>query len=231
MENEHTKIKICGIREEKEAEWLNEANVDFAGFVLFFPKSRRNISIEKAQSIIRKLNPEIRTVAVTVEPSEEEITKIGEAGFHYIQIHGNLSEKMAEKSALPILKAFNVNDLGEFERYRANPKIAGFVFDAQVPGSGQQFDWKLLDEIVPGGSENKKISFRSFVRKLKEEGKIVLLAGGLDPENVAEAVRETGTPGVDVSSGVENAGGNGKNRGKIMQFSTRTRTISNTDVL
>ena len=215
MEDHRIRIKICGISNEKEAEWLNEQKVDFAGFVLFFPKSRRNISIEKAMKIMSRLDPGIKTVAVTVKPSLEELMEIRQAGFDFVQIHGKVDEEVLCHASIPILKAFNGKDFSEFEKYRSNPRIAGYVFDAQVPGSGEKFDWKMLKQIVPEAGNGRGHSWESFLKDEQEEGRIILLAGGLTPDNVAEAVRATRIPGVDVSSGVENDNGIGKNKEKI----------------
>ena len=141
------KIKICGLTSKKEAEYLNSNQVDFAGMVLFFSKSKRNITIEQAKEIMSALNKGIQKVAVVVEPSLEQIQEIEQAGFDYIQIHGKLQESLLEQVKLPVLKAFNIKDMNEYETYHKNPKIAGYVFDAQEPGSGKTFDWSLVKNI------------------------------------------------------------------------------------
>ena len=76
-----TRIKICGLTDESEAEYLNRNDIDFAGFVLFYPKSKRNIPLEKAVSIMHLLDRTIKRVAVTVSPSAEEIAAVAKAGF------------------------------------------------------------------------------------------------------------------------------------------------------
>ena len=81
-----TKIKICGITRESETEMLNRMQVDYAGLV-FFEKSKRNVSIEQAKEIKKHLNPSIKTVAVTVNPAPDLIDEIIEAGFDILQIH------------------------------------------------------------------------------------------------------------------------------------------------
>ena len=111
--NSSTKIKICGLTSPAEARYLNENHVDFAGMVLFFPKSKRNISIEQAKEIMAALDASIKRVAVVVSPSIEQVRLIEAAGFDYIQIHGEIPETEAEAAiAIPILKAFNVSDMG-----------------------------------------------------------------------------------------------------------------------
>lgn len=193
------KIKICGLTRPEEAEYLNRSHVDFAGFVLFFPKSRRNNTIESAREIMKRLESSIKRVAVVVSPSLEEIAQIEEAGFDYIQIHGELSRELLEKISLPVLRAFNVKDMARYEEYHSCDKIAGYVFDAVEPGSGRTFDWSL-------------------VRELARDEKLLLLAGGLHPGNVAEAVAAVHPDGVDVSSGVEYEDRPGKDPEKINLF-------------
>lgn len=200
------KIKICGLTNKKEAEYLNSNQVDFAGMVLFFPKSKRNITIERAREIMSALNKDIQKVAVVVEPSLEQIQEIEQAGFDYIQIHGKLQESLLEKVNLPVLKAFNIKDMDEYETYHKNPKIAGYVFDAQEPGSGKTFDWSL-------------------VKNIPRDEKMLLLAGGLHPGNVQEAINYLHPDGVDVSSGVEYEDKLGKDEEKIKLFVKQVKMV------
>jgi phosphoribosylanthranilate isomerase len=200
--NSNTKVKICGLTSPAEARYLNENHVDFAGMVLFFPKSKRNISIEQAMEIMAALDASIKRVAVVVSPSIEQVRQIEAAGFDYVQIHGEIPETETEAEAaiaIPILKAFNVSDMGSYEKYHNDSRIAGYVFDAIEPGSGKTFDWKLVDNIP-------------------RDEKLLLLAGGLNPDNVRMAIEAVHPDGVDVSSGVENDDKAGKNPEKIHDF-------------
>lgn len=197
--NMAVKVKICGLISVEDAVNVGESGADFAGMVLFFPKSKRNISLERAAEIIAALPDSVKKCAVTVSPTVEQVQLISSAGFDYIQIHGELSPQVLETSALPILKAFNVTDIGELDRYRSEEKIAGYVFDAAQYGSGKSFDWSLLDDIP-------------------RDGRLFILAGGLSPDNVREAVLRVRPDCVDVSSGVENDDGVGKSREKIFRF-------------
>lgn len=200
--NSNTKVKICGLTSPAEARYLNENHVDFAGMVLFFPKSKRNISIEQAREIMAALDASIKRVAVVVSPSIEQVRQIEAAGFDYVQIHGEIPETETEAEAaiaIPILKAFNVSDMGSYEKYHNDSRIAGYVFDAIEPGSGKTFDWKLVDNIP-------------------RDEKLLLLAGGLNPDNVRMAIEAVHPDGVDVSSGVENDDKAGKNPEKIHDF-------------
>ena len=178
------KIKICGLTDPKEAEYVNQNHMDFIGMVLFFPKSKRNITLEQAVAIMDCLDPQIQKTAVVVSPSLEQVQQIEETGFDYIQIHGEIPSGFAENCHLPVLKAFNIRDMKDFPRYSEDPVIAGYVFDAMEPGSGQVFDWSL-------------------VKNVPRDEKLFFLAGGLNPDNVAEAIRSVHPDGVDVSSGVE----------------------------
>lgn len=200
--NSNTKVKICGLTSPAEARYLNENHVDFAGMVLFFPKSKRNISIEQAKEIMAALDASIKRVAVVVSPSIEQVRQIEAAGFDYVQIHGEIPETETEAEAakaIPILKAFNVSDMDSYEKYHNDSRIAGYVFDAIEPGSGKTFDWKLVDNIP-------------------RDEKLLLLAGGLNPDNVRMAIEAVHPDGVDVSSGVENDDKAGKNPDKIHDF-------------
>lgn len=203
------KIKICGITTESEIEYLAEAGVDYAGFVQFFLKSKRNIPLERARELIRLLPSSIRAVAVTVSPTEEQLEAIEAAGFAAVQIHGRIADEVMGKLSLPVIKAFNVSDLEAFAHYEQMEQVVGFVLDAQQPGSGQVFDW-------------------SVVKELPTTEKMILLAGGLNPENVGEALHVLGDriDGVDTSSGVENENGVGKSREKILHFVECVRTHS-----
>lgn len=204
------KIKVCGLTNCKEADYLNRNHVDFAGFVLFFPKSKRNISIEKAKEIMLELEPSIQKVAVVVSPTPAQAKEICNAGFDYIQIHGKLNQDVLALLTIPVLKAFNIKDLDEFHIYQECPQIKGYVLDAQEPGSGKVFDWNLVSDIP-------------------KDDKLFLLAGGLNPSNVAEAIQSLSPDGVDVSSGVE-YGTNivGKDPEKIDTFVTNVRNLSTT---
>lgn len=194
-----TKIKICGLTTPQEAEWVSKSQVDYAGMVLFFPKSKRNITIEQAKEIMKSMLPQIQKVAVVVSPSALQIKEIQKAGFDIVQIHGQVLPEALETLRIPFLRAFNVDNMQEWERYEAEPKCIGYVFDAVKPGSGETFDW-------------------SSIPNLPEDGKPYLLAGGLNPANVGSAVAAMHPYGVDVSSGVERDSGTGKDPEKMGAF-------------
>ncbi len=194
-------IKICGITSEEEIGYVAKAGINYAGFVLFFPKSKRNLSLEQAENLLAKLPADIASVAVAVSPTKEQVEAVVEAGFSAIQIHGKVEDQVITSCRIPVLKAFNVSDMDAFLHYEQMDEVVGFVMDAAVPGSGKTFDWDLL-------------------KKLPSTEKQVLLAGGLNPDNVGEALAACAgkIDGVDTSSGVERADGNGKSKERIEAF-------------
>lgn len=199
-------IKICGLTTPIEAIMLNEHQVDYAGMVLFFPKSKRNITINQAEELIRVLDPSIKKVAVVVSPDANQVKEIEAAGFDYIQIHGALDPELLLQIHLPILKAFNVKDMDQYPYYHSCPQVAGYVFDGTEPGSGKTFDWELI-------------------RSIPRDEKLLLLAGGLHPGNVGEAIAQVQPDGVDVSSGVEYADQPGKDPERVAQFVEAVRAV------
>lgn len=201
-DNRAVLVKVCGLTDTVEADYLNKNKVDFAGFVLFFPKSKRNISIEKAEQIMAELDENIKKVAVIVSPDESEIQQINGSGFDYVQIHGEIKDRLLEQISKPVFKAFNIKDIKNIHKYQNNAQIVGYVFDAAAPGSGKVFDWSILNDI-------------------KRDAKTFILAGGLNDSNVREAVKLVNPDVVDVSSGVEYDSGSGKDPEKIKQFITQ----------
>ena len=184
-------IKICGLTSVEEAEWVVEEAVDYAGIVLFYPKSHRNMTIEEAGALLpvirrgKALSGEpIKAVAVTVSPTPEQVRRIQSAGFDLIQIHGELTKETYEAVWIPIIRAYNGLDREAQETARRLDKVAAYLFDAGEPGSGRIFDWEML-------------------RSLPRDGKPIFLAGGLHADNVARAIREVAPDAVDVSRGVE----------------------------
>ncbi len=199
-------IKICGITDKKEIEYLIENKVEYDGMVLFFEQSKRCIDIDIAKEIINTVNKKIKTVAVTVSPTAKQLKLIEEAGFDYIQIHGELSKEVYESCSLPIIRAFNVKaDIKDiaFDDIKLD-KIKAILFDASVSGDGKIFNWNIIENI---DRKNKKL----------------ILAGGLNSENVKEAIEKIGPDIVDVSSAVEYDNAKGKDPEKIKNFVNAVR--------
>lgn len=202
-----TKVKICGITSALEIEYINEYKPDFAGFVMFFPKSKRNIDSETARELLNALNASVKSVAVMVNPSIEQINIAKECGFDYVQIHGDADNSLLKNSPLPVIRAFNVSDINKFDEYSSIDNIIGFLFDSALPGSGNTFDWTLLDRLH------------------RDKNKLFILAGGLTPDNVADAIVQVKPDAVDVSSGVENDNGTGKSKNKIRDFIKLAKSV------
>ena len=135
------KIKMCGITTPADVAAVNEVRPDYIGMVMYFSKSKRNVSAETARRLLEELRKDVKKVAVVVSPDAEQIAEIGELGFDVIQIHGQTSDELIESAHLPVWKAFNVKDMDMYPHYQSLSNVAGYVFDAGEPGSGKTFDW------------------------------------------------------------------------------------------
>lgn len=199
-----TKVKICGLKNPDDIKCVNTLSPDFAGFVMFFEKSHRNISVQTAQELLALLDKNIKSVAVTVSPTEEQLEQIYNLGFDYVQIHGNITDEVLKNSKTPIIRAINVSgtdSLTDLDNYK---NVKGILFDSAVPGSGRSFDWSMLE-------------------KLPKNQKMLFLAGGLTADNVAAAICQVHPYAVDVSSGVELADKSGKNFELVRTFIENAR--------
>lgn len=191
------KVKICGITSIGEARMLNQERPDYAGFVMFYEKSKRYNTVQNAWQVLRYLDNKIQKVAVVVSPNLEQIRMLEQMDFQVLQVHGELTEEVLASVRFPIWRAFNLTEAYGLETYAEEPKVAGYVLDAAVPGSGKPFDWKALQGFERGD-------------------KLLVLAGGLHSGNVGEAIEILHPDIVDVSSGVENE--TGKDAGLIKKF-------------
>lgn len=199
-----TKVKICGLKNPTDIKCINTLSPDFAGFVMFFEKSHRNISPEKAQKLLSALDPNIKSVAVTVSPTEEQLEQIHTLGFDYVQIHGKICEKLLSECKTPVIRAINVSGIESIGDIENLDNVKGILFDSAVPGSGKSFDWSMLE-------------------KLPKTDKMLFLAGGLTADNVAKAVAQLRPFAVDVSSGVELADKSGKDFELVRTFIENAR--------
>ena len=200
-------IKVCGITREEEINALNEVDVDYIGFV--FAESIRKVSIEKAKELYAALKKNIRVVGVFRNQSIEFVEKVlKEIPLDVVQLHGNEDEefilRIKNNNLCDVWKAVSIKekyDLIEATKY----PVKTIVVDAAMPGSGKPFSWN----IISGVNINKRI----------------VLAGGLNEENVIEGIKLVNPDIVDVSSGVEIEDENGrrKSKDKIINFVRKVR--------
>lgn len=203
------KIKICGITNVQDALVAVEAGADALGFV-FYDKSPRCIEPAVAKRIIAQLPPFVLPVGVFVNHDQETIRNIyNECGLAFAQLHGDESPAFCETLGRPVLRALRLRDRGSLlalAEYKGRMGVRGFVVDAfsseAYGGTGQTVDWSLAREVAKAAP--------------------ILLAGGLTPNNVHEAVRQVQPYGVDVSSGVEESPGE-KDPEKIRAFTQAVR--------
>ncbi|MCR8722823.1 phosphoribosylanthranilate isomerase [Frigidibacter sp. ROC022] len=209
-----TRVKICGLREPAHVEAAVQAGAAYVGFV-FFARSPRHLTPEQAQLLAIDVPPGIAKVALTVDADDATLDAIlDRVPLDMLQLHGRESpERVAEireRYGLPVMKAVGIASEDDLPLLDAHLKVADQILvDAKRPkggalpgGNGVAFDWRL-------------ISARRWPRPW-------MLAGGLTPDNVAEAIRLTGAKQVDVSSGVETAPGV-KDAGLIRAFLSAAR--------
>jgi phosphoribosylanthranilate isomerase len=201
-----TKIKICGITNLADAQAAIDCGADALGFV-FFRESPRYIAPEKASAIISRLPSFVTAVGVFVDERGEAILKtVDETGIDVIQLHG---DEPPESCLLPrrVIKGIRVKSLESLEPLSEYQDIvSAFLLDTYAPnklgGTGQVFNWEIA------------IEAKKFGR--------VILAGGLTPENISEAIRHVHPYAIDVSSGVEFEKGK-KDHRKMKLFIERAR--------
>ncbi len=196
------KIKICGLSRECDIDFANEAKLDYVGFV--FANSRRKITKEQAYILKKKLNSDIKTVGVFVNEDINFILELlNENIIDIIQLHGHEDEKymleLKRKTDNPIIKAITV-DKKDFISNFSTTFADYLLLDSGAGGTGVKFDWNLLD---------------------KEIKKPFFLAGGIDAENVEQAIKLINPFAIDISSGVETNGY--KDRYKILDIVRRVK--------
>ncbi len=190
--NARTRIKVCGMRELAEVAEVVAAGVDAVGFI-FVAESPRYIDPDKVRKIVKTLPPFVDAVGVFVDQDASEVNEIVQyCGLTKVQLHGAESPEFCAEIHCRVLKAFRVGPA--FEPAILSPyagEVSAFLFDTHhgqlAGGTGKTFDWGLLEKIdlsVP-----------------------LVLAGGLTPENVGEAIRRVRPFAVDFNSGVEVAPG------------------------
>ncbi len=196
-------VKICGITNEEDALAAVALGADALGFV--FAPSTRQVGVSRVKEIVRRLPGDVLTVGVFRDELPEVVIDIvRRSGLVGAQLHGSepLRQVRSVKAELPFVIDAYVADSPALQTAENTPADVVLI-DAATPGSGRVFDWSLI---------------RSTPRGMR-----LLLAGGLTPENVAEAIRIVRPWGVDVSTGVESAPGV-KDPRKMTRFLTEART-------
>lgn len=196
-----TKIKLCGLTRSEDITGANALEPDFVGFV-FAPKSRRCVTVEQARALRRQLSPAIQAVGVFVDENPEQVAALLEDGvIDLAQLHGREDEdylvRLRTLTRKPIIQVFQVKTTKDLER--AENSTADCILLDSGAGTGTTFDWSLL----------------------KNLRRPYLLAGGLSPDNVAQAIQFLHPWGVDVSSGIETEGV--KDFNKMAAFVTAVR--------
>ncbi len=198
-------IKICGLSTPEAVDRAADLKADMAGFI-FFPKSPRHVTVDAARQLAERARARgLKTVAVTVDMDDAGLDEIVEQMKpDWLQLHGaETPERLSVlkvRYGLPVMKALAVRDAGDLDRAAVYNGIADrMLFDAKPPkgsdlpgGNGVSFDWQLL-----AGRDLSSLDGAASY----------MLSGGLTTDNVGEALRISGAPGVDVSSGVESAPG------------------------
>ena len=222
-----TKIKLCGIRREIDIEYANKYLPDYIGFV--FAKSRRQVSSDDAMQLISNLNPDIKTVGVFVNEQLDKVVQIADqCRLNVVQIHGDetpgyislLKQKLTlsgfpfhdgcckyggntgEGTAIwKVIRVRNIESIKEMKCFNADAFILDTYTEGSFGGAGKSFDWKLAAEASNYGK--------------------IILAGGLNPENIKDAVIAAKPYAVDVSSGVETEGFKDEEKTKRFIYSVR----------
>ena len=189
------RVKLCGMSRPQDAALASSLGADAVGMI-FYAKSARNISISRAQEVIAELNPLCSAVAVVVNPQVKFVENLlSRLDIQLIQFHGDESAEFCEQFGMPYFKAvrmqagIRLRDIRN--QYAGARALLLDTFDKNlVGGTGRTFDWTLLDDAGAG------------LRRPE-----LILAGGLGPENVLDAIKQTGVRTVDVNSGIETAPG------------------------
>ena len=191
-----TKVKICGLSTKGAVEVAVSAGADYIGFV--FAPSKRQVTLDQATELAKLIPSHIQKVGVFVSPSQSELLEaIDKVGLDLVQIHGQVADDLFESLPCASIQAVQVDGDGHVPSSQTDY----LLFDAPVAGSGQTFDWGQMD--------TTELSQSFFI------------AGGLNEDNVEEAIQHFTPFAVDVSSGVESNGQ--KDHDKIRRFIERVK--------
>jgi phosphoribosylanthranilate isomerase len=211
-----TRIKMCGLTRSKDVEFAVSQGTDALGFI-FYKKSPRNVFPDFVREMVSKLPPFVDSVGVFVDRDREEVEEIVEyCGLSHAQLHGKEDFKYCERveryaSPCHVIKAFRVSETtksADFTPY--DDVVHGYLLDTYAKGNaggtGKTFDWNIINRL-------------DLQRPL-------ILAGGLSPENIEEAIKTIRPFGVDVNSGVEVEPGV-KDHSKLMELVRLVRVADN----
>lgn len=202
-----TRIKVCGITGQEDARAAVAAGADGLGFI-FVEQSPRLVDPDMVRAITGNLPPFVDTVGVFRDEAIEMVEEIvNYCRLTLVQLHGSESPEYCKSISCPVIKSFAIHSGTESHELAAySDVVRGFLLDTYhkdlAGGTGMVFDWKLVEQIKPPGP--------------------VILAGGLNPENVAEAIRMVKPFAVDVNSGVEYQPGR-KDTDKLKSFADEVR--------
>ena len=196
-----TKIKFCGLTRPCDIEAANEIKPDYIGFV-FAPKSKRRVSYKQAVDLKNLLSKEIKAVGVFLDEDIDQVISLLNLGIiDAAQLHGSESaeyiKRLQKETGKPVIKAFQIR--GEADVSAAENTIADYIILDAGTGEGKTFDWELI----------------------KEFKKPYFLAGGLNPGNVNDAMRQLHPYALDVSTGIETDGL--KDKKKMAEFAAAVR--------
>lgn len=204
-----TQVKICGITNPDDAHVAVEAGADMIGFI-FYPPSPRYVTPERAQTIVEHLPPEVSAVGVFVNETAKAITRVAEvSGVKKVQLHGDEAPSVCAALSLPVIKVFRFTERVQPEMMADYATVDAFMIEgfheSLYGGGGAMADWQQ-------------------VATLHGYGRIIL-AGGLTPENVRQAIQVAQPYAVDVGSGVEASPGQ-KDWHKVRAFVQQAKSAS-----
>jgi len=206
-----TRVKICGVTNVADALAAAEAGADMIG-LMFYEHSPRCITLQTAVEISRALPPFVLRVGVFVNPAEELVLRaLGDCNLSLLQFHGDEPSEFCMQFGLMSMKALRVRDaesLKALENFHTDAFLLDAYSKSGLGGTGEKFNWDLAV-------------------KAQKFGKPIFLAGGLTPENVADAVAKVRPFAVDVSGGVESAPGK-KDHAKVKAFIQAVRNADKT---
>jgi len=202
-----TRVKICGITRIQDAQVVSDSGADAIGLV-FYEKSARKVSIDQARAICDSLPPFISSIGLFLDASDQFVNSVlASVPLDLLQFHGSESPEYCSSFNRPYMKAVGIkdmssdNDFADFREYADQyPDSKGFLVDShgkgKAGGTGETFDWRNIPQ---------------------NYDKPIILAGGLTPGNITNAIKQASVYAVDLSSGVESSPGI-KDKQKIMQL-------------